>query len=116
MVRKLMCKQRAESCLKIGTPRGPLRDIEGTWDWKFYGCSVDYSIHTTSSELRVTFPGLHAEQRIPLIYTTPHYGGIRWWFLCPKCTRRVSLLYKPSNAECFFCRHCHDLSYESTQM
>jgi hypothetical protein len=59
---------------------------------------------------------VHLEQEIPLLHTTPNYGGIRWWFRCPKCSRRVSRLYRPSRAYCFLCRHCHNLTYESAQM
>jgi hypothetical protein len=83
---------------------------------KLYGCSAEYSINTTDSELCVKFhDNIRAEQQIPLRHTTPNYPGIRWWFLCPRCNRRASLLYKPSNSRCFFCRCCHDLTYESAQ-
>jgi hypothetical protein len=108
-----MRRQRVEHCLTIGTPRGPLVDMVGKWHWQFYGVSASYSIHATRSELRVF---MRVDQEIPLRHTTPNYGGIRWWFLCPKCNQRVSLLHKPPAAYCFFCRHCHDLRYESAQL
>jgi hypothetical protein len=112
-----MPKRRVESCLIIGTPRGALRDIKGRWDWPLYGWTVDYAINATYSELRLSFNhGVHVEQEISLLHTTPNYGGVRWWFLCPKCSRRVSNLYRPSGAYCFLCRHCYDLTYESAQM
>lgn len=112
-----MCKRRVESCLIIGTPRGALRDVEGVWTWSHYGWAVNYAINTTYCELRLSFNhGLQVEQEIPLCDTQPNFGGTRWWFLCPKCNRRVSRLYRPSHEFCFFCRHCHDLTYESAQM
>jgi len=108
-----MRKLRVEECLTIGTPRGPLHDMKGTWHWQYYGLSASYSIHTEYSELRVF---MQAHQQIPLRHTTPNYGGTRWWFLCPKCDQRVSLLHKPRESYCFFCRDCHDLSYQSSQL
>lgn len=93
-----------------------VRDIDGTWHWHLYGCAADFSIRATHSELRVIFHDrIRTQQHIPLRATTPNYGGIRWWFLCPRCSRRVSLLYKPSNLQWFLCRYCYELTYESVQ-
>jgi hypothetical protein len=42
--------------------------------------------------------------------TTPcTLGGHRYWFTCPRCDRRVAILYWVN--EDFACRHCHDLAY-----
>lgn len=61
--------------------------------------------------------------KIPVyLQTTPaHFGGQRWWFTCPllvrgvACNRRVAKLYLPPGAKYFGCRHCHDLTYVSSQ-
>ena len=45
---------------------------------------------------------------IYLDWTRCHLGGERPWFLCPRCSRRVAVLY---GGERFRCRHCHDLAY-----
>ncbi|MBU6427256.1 hypothetical protein KGQ27_03420 [Patescibacteria group bacterium] len=44
--------------------------------------------------------------------TTPcHFGGTRFWFICPGCSRRIGTLYKtPMNDE-LLCRKCHGLRY-----
>ncbi len=55
------------------------------------------------------------EQTVRLTSTTPHLGGIRWWFQCPKCGRRVMNLHLPGGCLRFACRVCHDLAYESEQ-
>ena len=53
--------------------------------------------------------------------TSPFFGGIRWWFICPctvncrVCARRVRKLYLPPGERYFGCRHCHDLTYRSVQ-
>lgn len=40
--------------------------------------------------------------------------GLRKWFLCPTCNRRVAILYL--NMEFFSCRKCCDLNYRSSQL
>jgi hypothetical protein len=50
-----------------------------------------------------------------LTATRPHFGGRRWWFLCPSCGRRVGKLYLPPNEKIFACRLCHGLTYRSSQ-
>lgn len=57
--------------------------------------------------------------RITLESTRPHFGGRRWWFLCPNikcesaCGNRVAKLHLSSGY--FGCRSCHDLTYLSCQ-
>lgn len=50
------------------------------------------------------------ENIIPLHWTSPNFGGMRPWFLCPRCFRRVGVLALYGNA--FFCRRCLGASYE----
>jgi len=47
--------------------------------------------------------------------TDCNYGGQRWWFICPDCSRRCRVLYLPSDEIYFSCRICHNLTYESQQ-
>lgn len=51
------------------------------------------------------------EYDIPLVTTPCNYGGIRYWFECLSCKRRIGTLYL--RASIFACRHCHFLTYES---
>lgn len=59
------------------------------------------------------------DYRITLATTRCHFGGVRYWFICPLsrngvyCGRRVGTLYKAPGAAYFGCRHCYNLSYES---
>jgi hypothetical protein len=53
------------------------------------------------------------EQTIPFDRTPCFFGGQRKWFLCPRCLKRVVILY--CAAKYFFCRHCLNLVYISQQ-
>src|SRR5262245_48855510 len=33
------------------------------------------------------------DDRTYLATTRPHFGGLRWWFVCPRLNRRVRKLY-----------------------
>lgn len=45
--------------------------------------------------------------------TSCHYGGVRYWFICPvvTCSKRVAKLYLGDKV--FACRHCYRLAYHS---
>ena len=49
------------------------------------------------------------------------WGKRRWWFRCllvvdgRLCNRRVGKLYMPPGGKYYGCRHCYDLTYESSQ-
>ena len=52
------------------------------------------------------------ESEIFFTKTPCNYGGYRQWFLCPRCKRRVAVIY---GGKYFRCRHCHNLAYSSQQ-
>lgn len=61
-------------------------------------------------------------ERVRLLTTKPHFGGMRSWFACPfsskdrkSCGRRVGKLYLPPGELRFGCRQCHALTYKSSQ-
>lgn len=49
-------------------------------------------------------------QRIPLTTTACTFGGARQWFCCPRCGRRVAILYLLGWPAC---RSCNRLAYPS---
>ena len=57
--------------------------------------------------------GTDYDDQIFLTITPRYFGGVRWWFACPSCGRRVGILYLPSGGRLFRCRHCYDLTYQS---
>ena len=61
--------------------------------------------------------------RVSLTMSPCHYGGERFWFLCPgvtkgiPCKRRVGVLYKPERGCPYFaCLHCYELTYASSNV
>ena len=93
----------------------------GNWKWLRNGevrCSISYEVNTLQHPawLRVQYSnkdsGKAYDYKINLTTTRPHYGGRRWWFLCPVqgCDKRVSVLYL---AHIFACRRCCNFTYSS---
>lgn len=57
-----------------------------------------------------TFEGLQVTA------TQCNYGGLRYWWQCPKCGRRVGVLYSlPWQFNEWACRHCHGAVHESSR-
>jgi hypothetical protein len=50
-------------------------------------------------------------QTISLAATRPHFGGTRWWFVCPVTGERVGRLHLPPGADHFASRQAHRLIY-----
>jgi hypothetical protein len=107
---------------------GPGAIRSGVWQWSdsrtgAVASSIGYSIDMTDPHVRLQYTfseaGERLDYRVDLVSTSPHYGGLRWWFVCPEtvggraCPRRVRKLYLPPGGRYFACRHCCQLSYTS---
>jgi len=55
-------------------------------------------------------------QLVKISVTRCNYGGLRVWFVCPNCQKRVGKLFRKPLFEEFFCRRCNDLAYLSTRI
>src|SRR3954471_13293209 len=68
----------------------------GTWGWQSgSGGAQDRCVATIGYEADLADPaaawlrlhyrvnGAPMDDRVRLTTTRPHYGGLRWWFLCP---------------------------------
>jgi hypothetical protein len=52
--------------------------------------------------------------RVRLEATKQHFGGCRWWFVCPHSGRRARVLLKPRGSPVFASRHAFErLDYRS---
>jgi hypothetical protein len=56
---------------------------------------------------------LKIDDKVYLAPTRPHFGGLRWWFVCPQLNRRVRKLYLPVGGRHFWSRHAYELAYVS---
>jgi hypothetical protein len=119
-----------ERCLKLSV-RAFVREgmlntsrASGSWTWRGTSkSSVGFELDTSedgSKKLHLEFTYRNQEQTIHetiwLQTTRPHYGGVRWWFTCPRCGKRVAFLYLPPGHHLFLCRGCHRLSYYSQRL
>lgn len=53
------------------------------------------------------------ESQIALTTSPQHFGGRRWWFVCPCTGQRSTCLHLPPGANTFASRKAHCLAYES---
>ena len=125
-------KTTAERCfvLGIGEFRDRLFDLaSGTITWTQADDSTSSVGFFVTTGDRGPVLTLHyrlngeADVNIPIrLQSTPtQFKGRRWWFSCPlivdgvPCERRVGKVYLPPGGRYFGCRHCHDLTYRSSQ-
>lgn len=47
------------------------------------------------------------EQHIRIVSTTPHYGGKRYWFICPNTGRRCITLHTVNGCNYFYSRYAY---------
>lgn len=64
----------------------------------------------SSIEVNYSYRGKAYSYSIRLDKTACHFGNYRHWWLCPKCSQRVSVLYC---AGVYVCRHCIGANYHS---
>jgi hypothetical protein len=70
---------------------------------------LHYTITTRSTGAKTPH-----DYRVQLNTTRPHYGGMRWWFVCPLSGRRARVLYLPgSGGAVFASRQAWGLAYRS---
>jgi hypothetical protein len=136
-------RTRVEECRSIEAGRwvreGILRPgarVTGGWKWSDAQtgeerASISYLVDATDADapwVRLLYRvGVNDGERESMNYrveletTALPWGGVRWWFRCPlsvnglPCGRRVSKLHLPPGGKYFGCRHCHGLTYESSQ-
>jgi hypothetical protein len=69
---------------------------------------VDFD-HGMVLSYRMKSTGEVIEQRVQTQTSACHLGGQRHWFTCPRCSRRMAVLYAPGRY--FACRQCGGLGY-----
>ena len=100
----------------------------GGWQWNFsYGGSVSVGYEVYTRDRSYMWMRLHythtpyysgepenMDYKIQIVTTRPHYGGERFWFVCPLTHERAAVLYSPSGSKWFASRHAfRRLKYRS---
>jgi hypothetical protein len=110
---------KAEHCKSIDARRWAREGIlpgprSGSWAWWIEGeqtGSISYASDGHALTLSYTLSGEPVRQRVPILSTPCTYGGRRYWFGCPRCGRRVAVLYLRNIG--FGCRKCCRIAYAS---
>jgi hypothetical protein len=92
---------------------GPYRDLDvecethigGPWD-DWVRLKYEMTDHWTGEPLKI-------DDKVYLATSRPHFGGLRWWFVCPQLNRRVRKLYLPLGGRHFWSRRAYELAYAS---
>ena len=103
----------------------------GAWVWKYEGheealATIGYEANLQDPDaawLRLHYKvnGEPVDYRVRLVTSTPHYGGLRWWFVCPlvrqdgRPGRRVAKICLPPGGKYFGSREAYGLTYTSCQ-
>ncbi|MCX8959453.1 hypothetical protein EHW65_20100 [Erwinia psidii] len=85
--------------ISANQPQGRLRPVSGI------GLQI-----APGNKLVVTLPERQTKVE-QLSATSPGYGGVRWWYVCPSCQTRRTTLYLNDNA--LVCRQCAGIHYAS---
>ena len=83
-----------------------------TLSWSWGGEPISsVGVATNADSIGLFYSTKDGEQvhlSVGLERTPCTYGGTRPWFLCPRCSRRVAVLFAGRR---FWCRHCHGVAY-----
>ena len=119
--RKFSCpKTTVEDCLKVDANMFAYRKgfkpglFEGTVRWtrgdmERGSCGYYAVLGGDRSSIEFLYNTLRFT--VSLSWYRPGYGGRRYFFMCPRCRRRMRTLFFKGNS--LACRVCHDLTYES---
>lgn len=77
---------------------------------------LEVKAEATANNLIITYRNRKEHSYTIAIEKLPcNYGGYRYYFKCPLCTKRMRFLYFAENS-IFLCRKCLNLSYESQRL
>lgn len=85
-----------------------------SWQWlvndrPVAGISIRVKFESMVLSYQMKGTGEVVEQRVQTETSPCHFGGHRQWFTCPRCSKRVAVLYAPGRY--FACRQCGGLGY-----
>ena len=85
-----------------------------SWEWtvndsKVAGINIRVDLQSMVLSYRMKSTDEVVEQRVQTQTSPCNLGGQRHWFTCPRCSKRVAVLYAPGRY--FSCRQCGGLGY-----
>ena len=85
-----------------------------SWQWlvckrEVASINIQVDLQSVMLSYRVKSADELVEQRVQTQTSPCNLGGQRQWFTCPRCSKRVAVLYAPGRY--FACRHCGGLGY-----
>ena len=85
-----------------------------SWQWLVRGrevasINIQADLQNMMLSYRIKSTDELVEQPVQTQTSPCHLGGQRHWFTCPRCSKRVAVLYAPGRY--FACRQCGGLSY-----
>jgi hypothetical protein len=92
----------------------------GTLWWSRGGeriASIGWELHLAAEMLTLNY--VVGDERRPigqfihLVMTRPHFGGVRWWMVCPATGRRVAKLHMYGGRNYFVSRQALGMAYRS---
>lgn len=112
---------KAEDCRQLDVRRWQREGMlvpgqAGGWYWRdpdtgATRASIGWRVEAGVVVLVYAINGEPVTQRVPIERTSCNYGGSRAWFRCPRCARRVAVLFLRGRG--FACRHCQQVAYRS---
>jgi len=111
---------RAEHCLRLNIQDLARRKLLNggvfTWQWTNNSTgalvgAISMATGPDSARLMYSHADAPINHVVRIVKTRCNYGGSRPWFMCPRCDRRVGVLFL--RAGHFMCRHCGRIAYSS---
>ena len=85
--------------------------LGNSFHWLGVGLTIQVESHALHLSYRQRSTDEVVDQWVQMEKTSCRFGGQRPWFICPRCSRRVAVLYAPGRY--FACRQCGGLAYAS---
>ncbi len=95
------------------------RRTSGLLTWSRCGtptASIWYQLNLADEYVRLYYTWRKTEQidyEVQLVRKLPFFGGVQYFFLCPRCSRQAMKLYSAPGSKYFQCRTCQHLTYQS---
>lgn len=111
---------KAEHCLRLDVRQLAKHNrlAGGSFSWRWTNTytgqdagSIGITTRPGHAMLNYSHNGQVVSDDVRVVQTACNYGGTRPWFQCPRCTKRVAVLYLRSGR--FMCRHCGGIVYAS---